>query len=193
MELYVFTGGPGFGKSSLILELEFRNEYVIREGAEDHIRRMQAKGISQPWLMESFQADILALQEKREARMHPKAQRYWLDRGGPDGLAYQQKNGKPAFPELVNSIKNCNFTGIFLIQSLGTIERADYRREDLEEAILLENLQRQNYTDMGYNVINVGPGSVDERVNFILQTVKDAKAGKLSFVMSNASPYISAH
>ena len=52
---FVLTGGPGSGKSSIILELERRGEYVVREAAEDVIRLEQAKGIKNPQESEMLQ------------------------------------------------------------------------------------------------------------------------------------------
>ena len=66
---YVLTGGPGSGKSSIILALEMQEEYVIREAAEDYIRLRQAQGQPQPWTEADFQDRILDIQMQREARI----------------------------------------------------------------------------------------------------------------------------
>lgn len=41
---YVLTGGPGAGKTSLLIYLEILGELTIREAAEDLIRYQQALG-----------------------------------------------------------------------------------------------------------------------------------------------------
>ena len=42
-------GENGSGKSSILLELERRGEYIIREAAEDVIKRQQSKGIEESY------------------------------------------------------------------------------------------------------------------------------------------------
>lgn len=45
---YVITGGPGTGKSSIILALEKKGEHIVHEAAEDFIKLQQARGIKEP-------------------------------------------------------------------------------------------------------------------------------------------------
>ena len=45
MKKYILTGGPGSGKSSILLGLEQQGETIIREAAEDYIKHQQAQGI----------------------------------------------------------------------------------------------------------------------------------------------------
>ena len=77
---YILTGAPGSGKSSIILELERRGEYVVREAAEDVIKLAQAKGVEKPWINPGFQKEILRFQIQREQRIHPDAKRAFIDR-----------------------------------------------------------------------------------------------------------------
>ena len=44
---YVLSGGPGSGKSSILLGLEQLGEYIVREAAEDYIKYKQAQGQTQ--------------------------------------------------------------------------------------------------------------------------------------------------
>src|SRR3989338_538036 len=88
---YILTGGPGTGKSSLILALEQRGEYTIREAAEDHIKLRQANGIKEPWTEPDFQDLILDLQLRREERIPKETEKAFIDRGLPDGLAYAKE------------------------------------------------------------------------------------------------------
>ena len=60
---YILTGGPGSGKSSILLELRSRGNTIVREAAEDVIRLEQARGNTKPWELPEFQRKILELQE----------------------------------------------------------------------------------------------------------------------------------
>ena len=92
---YVLTGGPGSGKSSIILALEYRGEAVMREVAGDFINLQQAMGIPEPWKDPKFQDRIRNWQVTREmdADKIAKNGRVFLDRGVLDGLAYCQMDG----------------------------------------------------------------------------------------------------
>lgn len=66
----VFAGGPGTGKTSLVLALELRGEYVVHEAATDYIKVKQAYGIAKPWEdWEDFLSGIFELQRQREANV----------------------------------------------------------------------------------------------------------------------------
>jgi len=85
-KLYVLTGGPSAGKSSILLGLEYlRKETVVREAAEDVIKLHQSLGNPRPWELGDFQDRILQLQLQRENSL-PNIERVFLDRGTLDGL-----------------------------------------------------------------------------------------------------------
>lgn len=48
MPLYILSGGPGCGKSSVILYLERQHKHIVHEAAESTIRAHQALGQPQP-------------------------------------------------------------------------------------------------------------------------------------------------
>jgi predicted ATPase len=114
MKKYVLTGGPGTGKSSIILSLEAKGEYVIREGAEDYIRLRQAAGAKTPWTEPDFQDRILDLQLQREARVPKGATRVFIDRGVADGLAYA-KEGTETYKRIEDAGKITRYDKIFSI------------------------------------------------------------------------------
>ena len=88
---YILTGGPGTGKSSLILALEQAGYATIREAAEDYIRFRQAMGQPEPWTEEDFQALLRDLQPHgygwlREAGVRAKLEEMTANWQGPPPL-----------------------------------------------------------------------------------------------------------
>lgn len=168
---YVLTGGPGVGKSSIILALEQKGYTVVREAAEDWIKLQQAKGIKEPWFKPDFQDQILKLQKAREYKTRKARNKVFIDRGTLDGLAYYQKDGKEPSEMMKTEIQRLKrykrYTKVFLIENLGSCETNEVRRENLEEAIKLEKLQEQNYKQLGYEVIRIPSGRVEKRVELI--------------------------
>lgn len=172
---YVLTGGPGTGKSSIILHLEMKGEHVVRESAEDYIKLRQAQGYKEPWTEKDFQDKILELQLQREKRVPKNIGRVFIDRGILDGLAYYQIAGKEPSDKMTESLKEFEnrYDKVFLIENLGACEKNEIRREDLEESVKIAEKQLENYTDYGYKVKKVPSLTVKERVEMILKEEKE--------------------
>jgi predicted ATPase len=166
---YALTGGPGSGKSSIMLELELRGEYTIREAAEDIIKRSQADGDRSPWEKPDFQKRILNLQLLRERRIPQTLERAFLDRGISDGLAYAQK-GSETYKEILENTPR--YAGIFLIENLGSTDTNRVRREDQEAALEIEAKLKEIYLWQSYKVITIPPASVKERADLILGAIE---------------------
>ncbi|PIN90424.1 hypothetical protein COU57_03495 [Candidatus Pacearchaeota archaeon CG10_big_fil_rev_8_21_14_0_10_32_14] len=161
----LLIGGPGCGKSSLILELERLGEYIIKESAEDVIRLEQAKGTLKPWTKNNFQEKILKLQIQREKNIPKNIERVFIDRGIPDGLAYI-KSSSHAARLIKNAIKRYN--KIFFIENLGTTEKNKIRKENFKQAIKLENKIKRIYESLGYKLEIIKPADVNQRVKDLL-------------------------
>lgn len=166
---YILTGGPGSGKSSIILELEAQGEHTIREAAEDIIRRNQAHGNPEPWTNPNFQKEILELQLQREQRIPQEITRVFIDRGIPDGLAYAQPGSETA-QEIIR--KTPDYDAIFLIESLATTQTDDIRRENHQEAQELARRLTKIYENLGYEVYKIQAGTLRERTNSILTYIE---------------------
>lgn len=163
---YILTGGPGSGKSSIILDLESRGEYVVREAAEDVIKRFQADGIEKPWEEPDFQERILDLQVQRERAIPSTIERAFIDRGVLDGLAYT-KEGTNTYEKIQR--RKEYYEGIFLIEVLGQTQTNRVRREDYKAALRLERKFEEIYSSAGYNVQRIVPARVSERTDRILE------------------------
>jgi len=172
---YILTGPPGSGKSSILLELEARGEYIIREAAEDVIKRCQSKGIEKPWELPDFQRDILKLQLQREERIPKNLERVFIDRGILDGLAYI-KPGTDTYKEIQKQA--IAYAGVFFIELLGEVQKTKVRREDDIAAYELGEKLKEIYLMAGYKIPIIQPNSVDERANLILRLVNSDRSFK---------------
>lgn len=166
---YILTGGPGSGKSSILLELERRGEYIIREAAEDTIKLEQAKGNEKPWEDADFQRKILRLQIQREESIPKEVGRAFIDRGIADGLAYTKKETE-LYREIEKEIRT--YAGVFLIKNLGSTETNRVRREDQTAALEIERKLGQLYQTLEYRVQRIAPAPVEERAQKILNIIK---------------------
>lgn len=170
IQKYVLTGAPGSGKSSILLELERRGEYIVREAAEDVIKLEQAEGIEKPWELPDFQRKILHLQVQREERIPRDIKRVFIDRGILDGLAYTE-TGSEINREIQREARA--YRGVFLIENLGKTERTEIRREDYTTALELEKKLAYIYGEVaGYKIRRISPAPVEERAGKILNMIR---------------------
>lgn len=168
----ILTGGPGSGKSSLILSLEQRGESTVREAAEDVINYQKALGNEEPWNDENFQKAVYELQKQREARIPEGIERVFIDRGIPDGLAYYQLRGVKPFEELVEASERCDYSTIFLIENLGHCQKTGVRNEEQGEALEIERLLKQTYEELGHEIIRIPPLELERRTDYLLKQLK---------------------
>ena len=146
--------------------IEAREEYIIREAAEDIIRRHQALGNNEPWKNPDFQKEILELQIQRESRIPKNIERVFIDRGIPDGLAYVAPGSETA-EEIKRNTPSYDL--IFLIENLGSTATNRVRREDQAQALELEKKLIQIYKNFGYGIIRIPPTTLQERAGRILE------------------------
>jgi len=170
---YVLTGGPGTGKSALLLELERRGEYVVREAAIDVIFLSQAKGIMEPWRdIDAFQDEIVRLQLHRERNLPSDLGRVFLDRGIPDGLAYFKLKNVPPTTFVFGRSGVLDYeSSAFFLEPLGIYNQTKTRRESQSEAEELGNLLIKVYEHIGFDIVKIPPLSVEERANLILSRI----------------------
>jgi len=172
MKKYILTGGPGSGKSSIILELERLGMATIREAAEDVIKLQQAHGNPEPWTDQDFQTQIYKLQVQRERNILERNYPIFLDRGTIDGLAYAEFRNEDPPIGLRQDLINRNYNNkVFLIENLGNCQNTEVRKENLEEALILENLLEKTYKELGHKIIRIPPATLQERTNLILERI----------------------
>lgn len=175
MEKYVITGGPCVGKTTLVEALEKRGYVVVPEAARQIIQEEQKKfdGIL-PWKSQEyfflFQQLVVKRQLDLEASVEDRC--CFLDRSIVDGVAYCHLAALVAPEELGVQVQHHRYDSVFLLDRLPYKQDAE-RKEDEATAQRIHEMIREVYTEGGYDIISVPVFPVEQRVDFVLNKIKE--------------------
>jgi predicted ATPase len=168
---YVITGGPGFGKTSIIEALETRGYASMPEISRSIIReQLDAGGDVLPWKnLETFSRLVF---EKRIYQYHqaPENVPVFFDRGVPDVVAYMVKDALELPSVYAKALHEITYNQkVFVTPPWEAIFVNDAeRKEQFSDACLIHQFITDTYQGLGYQVIEIPLVSVDDRVSFIL-------------------------
>lgn len=170
--LFIVTGGPGSGKTSLIEALAARGVRCMPEAGRAIIQDQCAiGGDALPWADRTRFAELML---GWEMRSHREAQSLEgpviLDRGIPDVMGYLMLCGLPV-PEPVR--KAAEFyrynRRVFIAPHWPAIFRQDAeRRQSSGEAEATFQMMERVYAALGYELVPLPLASVEARADFVM-------------------------
>ncbi len=187
----VFTGGPGFGKSSVLKVLEIEGFTLMPEAPRELVleQRALAEGISPQKDFQGFAflvADRMVEYYQAAARLSNSDSAkdgpfrtlsrpaVFYDRGLPDIFAYLGYYNHEIPLEIRRKVEVHRYEPtVFFFPDWEALYKPDgVRYESFEQARGIGRLIRQNYEDFGYDVVEVPRDSVESRVDFIRQRLE---------------------
>jgi predicted ATPase len=183
MGLYVITGGPGVGKTTICNELAARGYTTLPEAARHIIASEQMKPAGKlPWTdFEGFQHLVLDHIESLESCVEGDA---FCDRGALDAIAYHHDIGIAPCERLDALVQAERFQKryekVFVLDRLPTYTRDEQRLEDEPKAIRLHTLIRRAYLNCGYEVINVPVLEPAARAQYIIDRLHTDTSTRLA-------------
>ncbi|MEP5253769.1 MAG: ATP-binding protein [Winogradskyella arenosi] len=171
----VIAGGPGTGKTTLINELKQRQFVCYDEISRQVTLQARKEGIEQLFLTEPLLFSEKLLEGRAQQFIDADKETdslVFLDRGLPDVIAYMDYIGDSYPDHFVTTCEAHKYNAIFVLAPWQDIFTSDSERyESFEEAIEIHNHLLQTYKRFGYQLIDVPFGSVDARVDFILDAL----------------------
>ncbi|MCM4166558.1 RecBCD enzyme subunit RecD [Arenibacter antarcticus] len=173
----VITGGPSTGKTSIINKIEALGYFCFEEISREITLEARNEGI--PHL---FKSDPLLFSERimegriRQFKAGDKIEKpiVFYDRGIPDVVAYMDCFGQTYDQHFEDNCKAHRYDYIFLLPPWKEIHASDnVRYESYEEALRIHSFLEATYREYGYSIIDVPKETVDGRVNFILNKLKN--------------------
>lgn len=171
-KIVVITGGPGTGKTTII-DCLINNGYTcLPEISRQITLEAQKQGIEQLFLEKPLLFSELLLEGRKKQFQEAStisAATVFIDRGIPDILAYMHYIGDsyPAFFDM--ACKENKYTTVFILPPWEEIYESDEARyENFQQAQLIYEHLKETYKNYGYHLIEVPKGTLNERVDFIM-------------------------
>ncbi len=164
----VVTGAPSSGKTSILRALALQQYNIRAETGTLYIKAELTAGKT----LEQICSDQAALQRaiidtsvRMDKELDPE-ERYFLDRGVPDPLAYcKLYDIDNAY--FLEQARQWKYQRIFLLDRL-PFKPNHVRIENDATAAIIDRYLEEVYRDLGYDVIRVPVMSIDQRMDFLL-------------------------
>ena len=173
--LFVLTGGPGSGKTTLIDALGAAGVATSPEVGRAVIReQLAAGGDALPWADQRAFAELMI---GREIAAHDAALAGGavtvLDRGVPDVVGFLRVSGLPVPPHIDAAARTCRYNpSVFIAPYWAEIFTGDAERKQLPEvAEATFAVMVDTYRGYGYDLIELPRAPIPERVAFIVDRI----------------------
>ena len=172
----VLTGGPSTGKSTVIEELINRNYMCMAEISREVTLNARKNGVEQLFLTKPLLFSELLLEGRVNQYIEAEKKNFdlvFFDRGIPDVHAYMNYISIDYPDSYIKKSTIYMYDHIFLLPPWEEIYISDNERyENFEQALAIHNHLERTYQKLNYNVIGVPFGTVSQRADFILETIK---------------------
>lgn len=170
MQPMIITGGPGAGKTTLLAALAERGYRTFPEASRTLIREQAQRpdGIL-PWTdLPRFAALCLELMGEQRAEAVRGTVPVFVDRAIGDICAYLVIGGVPVSEEYQNAAKGYYPEVYCCAPHTDIYVQDDERPHSFEEAQAIHRQLVSTYQALGYSVVEVPWGAVEERARWVL-------------------------
>ena len=172
--LFVITGGPGSGKSTLIAALAALGIATMPESGRAIIQEQVATGGSAlPWADRgAFAERMLSCDLNSYGKAHTLDRPVFFDRGIPDVVGYLGLCQLPVPNAMPKAAETQRYNRrVFMAPPWKEIfVHDDERKQDFAEAEATYQAIRKTYLDLDYEPIDLPLATVNERAQFVIES-----------------------
>lgn len=165
MRRFILTGAPGSGKTSVLRVLAAGGYAAVDEAATDVIAAEQARGVDEPWMDPLFIDKIIEMQRARQLGAGlVGGDVAFYDRSPVCTLALARFIGYPTSAALSAELTRIVEDGVyerpvFFVRPLGFVEPTQARRISYEDSLKFERLHEEEYTRLGFEIVDIPAAS----------------------------------
>ena len=173
MKRIVLTGGPGAGKTSLLLALHARGNVVMHETARAIIQERRASGRSPRPQPLAFAEEILRRDIEQFERQSTTSGYVFYDRSILDALCMRDEVAPFQPRELQELVSRYPYhRKVFVLPPWEVIYAQDAERDQtFADAVRVHAMLDAWYRRCGYDLIEVPKVSVAERCEYVLEAL----------------------
>ncbi len=166
--VYVITGAPCTGKTTVINELHKQGYFTVEEPSRPILEKYPElrADIASNEAIDRLQKMILKVQIEVERNI-PRDKPVFMDGGIPSDMAFCRIRGLEPFKELLEAGSKTKYDGVFIMDRLPIYQNDGVRQQTEKESIELQELLYRAYTSLGYKPIKVPVMAPEERVELI--------------------------
>lgn len=174
--MFVVTGGPGSGKSSLIDAMTRRGFRTMPEAGRAIIQdQVRIGGPALPWADRAIFAELMLgweLRSYHEALASDAP--VLMDRGIPDVVGYLTLCGLPVPAHIEAAAKIHPYNKrVFLAPYWDAIFAQDAeRKQDRQEAEATGRVMAETYTRLGYQIVELPLVGIEQRADFMAERLQ---------------------
>jgi len=173
----VITGGPGSGKTSLIHHLQKLGYPVMHEISREIILEARKSGTEQLFLEDPilFSEKLLKGRfNQYEEASSISSPLLFYDRGLVDIVAYLDYAGTDYPQKFIDLCNEHRYDRVFVLPPWEEIYHSDNERyESYSQATSIYNMLKSSYEKFGYIIREIKPGTIEERVEQILNFIQN--------------------
>ena len=170
---FVITGGPGAGKTTILNALAERGYMYAADSARAIIRERLASGLSPRPPLQQFAHDILQRDIARYRETPVTDHPVFFDRGIVDAVSFLVEQHAISLAEAAAYVRSFPYNKVVLLMPpWEDIYRTDSERDQtFSESVHVCERLRESYARWDCETIEVPRTAIDQRVNFVLETV----------------------
>lgn len=174
MQPIIITGGPGAGKTTLLNAMGQKGFLVFPEVSRTLIQQQsRLEGGILPWTdLPRFAGLCLDMMSEQRCQAVKGTIPAFVDRAIGDICAYLEIGGEAVADHYLEAAKGYYPTVFFCAPHADIYVRDDERPHSFEEAGQIHCQLLETYRQLGYEVVEVPWGTVEERAGWVLARLK---------------------